>query len=179
MTGVINSTVTYQMTTGNSVWNMPIIVGNTLMKDNILSSEKTIKDDSEKIFQNEEISAPNIYFPSEVSYLNSFSDNTRQSVITVDFKNIISVNKSGIIPQRKVEYFVDATNQEELIWFQDNFKNLEVKYKDKWIAIFNNKVVSNGSTFGEVWSDCNRNGYSEPFIVEMDLQKWSMQICTR
>ena len=73
---------------------------------------------------------------------------------------------------RKEVYEMIANNQEEIRWFEDNFNEIEEKYKNKWIAISGNTIIASGKSFGEVWEMAKNKGIKAPFIVEIEPSGW-------
>lgn len=69
-----------------------------------------------------------------------------------------------------------AKRQEELRYFEKNFNEICEKYKDKCIAIKNNKIVAVGDDFFTVYKQATADGYKCPFLTWANKEAWTRRL---
>ena len=57
-------------------------------------------------------------------------------------------------------------------WFQQNYQQLKSKYNNRWIAISNQQIVSDGDSLAEVATAVRKMNINRPFITRVCPEGW-------
>lgn len=88
------------------------------------------------------------------------------------FMGQLAISGAPRNPDWREEKEIKVVRSIEMDYFCNNFNQIIDQYKDKWICIKDEKVVSFGDTVKEVHDKCKELGIKRPFITRATKEGW-------